>query len=199
MNDNTSSPDNYQSVQNNLKTIMQERGIPFLGYELILDDQIHRYSSRDSHPEEKDEWYIGSLFEDGKYSITFASYRIPESKTTYQSFNPQAFPELQERMNEIYRKIDEDKQKIEKEQIPKAKAKWESLLHYAEHPYLTKKKIKPHGVRVGGKFLYVPLYDIDGNFKTLQSIPETGKKLFFKGIGVKGLLHIVGNPMAIRS
>ena len=69
-----------------------------------------------------------------------------------------------------------------------------------DHPYLNKKRIKPHGLRVGrNNTLIVPIYD---EFKTrvnLQFISETGGKMFLSGGKKKGCFSIIRNAPTANS
>lgn len=65
------------------------------------------------------------------------------------------------------------------------------------HPYLVRKGIPPtpelRQTRNGA--LVVPFFSAQGNFKTLQYIPETGDKLLFKDAPKKGNFLVVGGPL----
>ena len=71
----------------------------------------------------------------------------------------------------------------------------------ARHPYIVRKGITAHGVRVGADgWLLVPMQNADGELRNMQRIapepPADGVpgKLFCKGGQVTGLLHLLGNP-----
>ena len=65
------------------------------------------------------------------------------------------------------------------------------------HPYLVRKGIPPtpeiRQTRNGA--LVVPFFSAQGNFKTLQYIPETGDKLLFKDAPKQGNYLVVGGPL----
>ncbi len=78
----------------------------------------------------------------------------------------------------------------------KARLIWRSCKPVIEHPYLTHKQIKPHGVRVQGDRLVVPL-SIDAHIQSLQFINDNSK-IFLKGGRVKGCYYPIGkltNPL----
>lgn len=57
----------------------------------------------------------------------------------------------------------------------------------ADHPYLKRKGIKPHGVHVSKYgWLLVPLYDLNDELVNLQYIADDGHKWFLKGGRAKG-------------
>lgn len=64
---------------------------------------------------------------------------------------------------------------------------------FTEHQYLTAKNVPSvQGLRVAEGKLLVPLYDIDGNFKSLQYIFPDGKKLFASGTSTSGAFFTIG-------
>ncbi len=56
----------------------------------------------------------------------------------------------------------------------------------AEHPYLARKRIQPHGTRTLYGCLVVPLCDADGNVHSMQFIDADGEKRFLKGGAKRG-------------
>lgn len=70
----------------------------------------------------------------------------------------------------------------------------------AAHPYLQRKGVGAHGVRLAPDgWLLVPLRDAAGELRNLQRIapakPSSGPdKLFLRGGQVSGLLHLIGAP-----
>jgi putative DNA primase/helicase len=65
------------------------------------------------------------------------------------------------------------------------------------HPYLVRKGIPstPELRQTRNGALVVPFFSAQGNFKTLQYIPETGDKLLFKDAPKKGNFLVVGGPL----
>lgn len=62
-----------------------------------------------------------------------------------------------------------------------------------EHPYLVRKGIDPHGVRVTGDGrLMVPLYTPEGNLASIQYIDADGGKLYHAGGQTGGCFWMVG-------
>lgn len=63
------------------------------------------------------------------------------------------------------------------------------------HPYLVKKGVKPHGLRVlPDGLLLVPLRDSSGRLSSLQTIGPDGSKRFLPGGRVQGCYWSVGKP-----
>lgn len=74
---------------------------------------------------------------------------------------------------------------------------WSNGAHAdASHPYLVKKGVQPHGVRITGDGrLMVPLFS-DGELASLQYITADGDKRFHTGGKVAGCCYSVGEPTA---
>ncbi len=92
----------------------------------------------------------------------------------------------------------------EHEQAAKeAQDKWNASKAISKHPYLTKKNVKAcERLRVSGSELLVPVYDLDGNVRTLQFISPDGSKRFLKGGAKHGHFFFIseiedGEPLAI--
>jgi putative DNA primase/helicase len=62
-----------------------------------------------------------------------------------------------------------------------------------QHPYLIRKKIDPHGAKLGrGNSLIIPLYNAAGKLVNLQFISEDGGKRFLSGGQKKGCFFTLG-------
>lgn len=60
-----------------------------------------------------------------------------------------------------------------------------------DHPYLVRKRIKPNGTLVMGSDLLLPIYDMDGNVISTQTIAPDGEKTFRTGCSAKGM-YVIG-------
>lgn len=63
----------------------------------------------------------------------------------------------------------------------------------SDFTYLTRKKIKPHGVRLHDGNLIVPLRDTEGTTHSLQTISPDGEKRFLSGGRVAGCYFAIGD------
>ena len=64
-----------------------------------------------------------------------------------------------------------------------------------DHPYLVRKRVKPHGIRtVNDLLIIIPMYDTEGVLQCLQLIAPKGKKGFMHGGKVSGHYFIIGTP-----
>ncbi len=63
-----------------------------------------------------------------------------------------------------------------------------------EHPYLNKKRVIPHDLRISrSNTLVVPIYDETKTLVNLQFISETGGKMFLSGGKKKACFAVIGN------
>ncbi len=72
-----------------------------------------------------------------------------------------------------------------------ARSIWTESVPATEHPYLTRKQVHPHGIRVQGDQLVVPL-TIDTHIYSLQFITDDFKK-FMTGGRIKGCYYPIGS------
>ncbi len=90
------------------------------------------------------------------------------------------------------------KLKMHIESRAEAQALWRNATPTIGHPYLTKKGIQPHGLRVSGDVLLVPMVDFNGEIWSVQRIYPDGSKWFFGGGRVKGLAYtLIGNDIYV--
>ena len=64
----------------------------------------------------------------------------------------------------------------------------------ADHPYLTAKGIEPHGARIEGDRLLVPIRNAAGDIRSLQRIDGEGNKRFHPGGEISGNYYAIGQP-----
>lgn len=75
-----------------------------------------------------------------------------------------------------------------------AAALWSQADAATAHVYLTRKGVQPHGVKVFGDKLLIPMRDTAGKLHSLQTIMPEGDKRFHPGGRVKGCYHSIGKP-----
>lgn len=74
---------------------------------------------------------------------------------------------------------------------------WNSALPYAGHPYLERKGVQPHGTRLHGERIVVPLRDAGGQLHSLEFISADGTKRFLRGSRMRGCYFVVGEPAEV--
>lgn len=82
-------------------------------------------------------------------------------------------------------------EKLYSEAAKAAQKTWADAKECDDHPYLTKKGIKSHGLRQLNGLLIVPMY-YEGNLCSYQSIGADGEKLFLSGARKKGSFFKIG-------
>lgn len=114
---------------------------------------------------------------------------------TWQAERPRN-PEAYRRQRDAIRKAQEEAQRIRQEEqtaaAGKARELWDrSFPADDEHPYLKKKNVKSHGLKIDGADLLVPIYD-GVELISIQSITPDGSKYFLKNSRTGGGYHIIG-------
>jgi phage/plasmid primase-like uncharacterized protein len=168
--------------------------------EILMDGKIHRFrSGTKGSPGHGDKpgWYL--VFGDGIPAGRFGCWRAG-IEVTWRADVGRKLTEFEEmaharRINEskVLREAAQERQhQVASETVEKI---WLSGgAAHPDHPYLKRKGIQTHGVRITGDGrLMVPLYDADGTLSTLQYIDEDGGKLYHPGGQTGGKFWMVGS------
>ena len=75
-----------------------------------------------------------------------------------------------------------------------ARTRWAAAKPCTHHDYPTLKGIQPHGARIEGDKLLIPMRDTAGTVHSLQTIAPDGTKMFMSGGRVKGCYFGIGKP-----
>ncbi|MFA5643879.1 MAG: AAA family ATPase [Candidatus Paceibacterota bacterium] len=153
---------------------------------IVTDSSIHRYGKK------KENWYVffwssnnpggaAGNWQSGK-TITW-SYRTDLTKEEQDIHNKQ--------MAKMSKLRDDERKRIATEVREEVQKVWNESKEVESHPYLTKKNIKPHGVRLYRGSIIVPMRDIHGNLHSLQRITATGEKFNWAGGAVSGYFHTI--------
>ncbi len=178
---------NSWDTQEVFKKAMLDKGIHFKG-EVIADGVIHRFSvGQKGH---KDGWYVfyglAGAFGDWSRDI-HEKWNV--SNTIVPGLDKETF---YEQVNKAKEAAEEEKHQKYEETAKFALEKWQSLSEAGESPYLTRKQIKPIGIRFNKGFLVIPLRDTSGKLWSLQWIAPNGTKRFLPGGRKKGCFHYMG-------
>lgn len=151
--------------------------------EIQIDGEIHRFGQN------KSGWYIifpGEIpcgrFGDWRQDIDQTWCGVPEKQL-----------DLME-MAILERKIEEarEQRRVYREELAvmaatKAKAEFEAAgAAPSDHPYLTLKKVKAHGLKETCGYLVAPIYDRKGEIVSLQTINQDGRKSFLVDSSISG-------------
>ena len=105
----------------------------------------------------------------------------------------EATPEQKARRNEVNLQVEQDRLSLESNEAIRSRALWERALPAdPDHPYLVRKRVRPHGLRQQVNNLIVPLLDVDGVLWNVQRIFPDGQKLFRAG-RARGLYSPIGD------
>lgn len=160
---------------------------------IFLDGTIHRFTVDNS----KDAgWYIG--YNDNIPAGSFGNWKTSEVYTWKANIGRELTTAERMAQSRLLAKIKE-KREIElakKHEIAKNNVEiiWENAgLASDEHPYLKRKGVKAHGLRITGDGrLIAPLFDKEGKISSIQYIDGKGQKQFQKDGTVKECFLTLG-------
>lgn len=166
--------------------------------QVVGDGALHRCRSDGDKGTEKSGWYV--LFLDHVPSGAYGDWRSGETG----SWCARAEHELTVPEREALRtRVAEARQKRDAElerRHQAAERRAQQLLEAStpappDHPYLTRKGVKSHGLAVDeqGRLL-VPMADETGIVRSIQIIDQDGTKRFLTGGRVRGCFYKLGQP-----
>jgi len=161
-----------------------------------FDGEIQRFRSDEQSG--KNGWY--SVHLDGVPAGAFGCWRACISHKWRADIGRELTPEESRKVQAAMEKSKEIRERELKRRRQETKieiaAIWEQGIEAnGDHPYLKKKKVKAHGVKVNNDGrLMVPLYDESYQLSSLQYIDENGGKLYHHGGRVSGCYFTIGMP-----
>lgn len=161
--------------------------------EIIADGQLHRFSTNGQSSDGAG-WYV--LYLDGTPSGAFGCWRAGLSQTwasrSDDTMGPAEREELRRRLEAIQHQREQARAEDRRRAAERAREVWEAA-HAApeDHPYLVRKDVDPHGIRVHEGLLVVPVRSIDGQLRSLQTIAADGTKRFMRGGEVAGGMYLL--------
>ncbi len=158
------------------------------------DGKLRRFSSNGKKGHDSG-WYV--LHGDGIPAGCFGDWRIgltqPWRADIGRVLSPQEEAAYQTRIEAMRREREAEEIRRHEEARRQAEAIWQAAKPVSDHPYLTRKSVKSHGLRVHEGKLMVPMHDA-GVIHSLQTIGPNGDKLFLPGGRVKGCYFSIGKP-----
>ena len=161
------------------------------------DGTLHRYSTNGKRTDQSG-WYV--LHDDGDVPAgSFGCWRAGVSSTwcskDVSSLSPAQQRAHQQRMKAIAQQREADKAQRQHDAATAAAQRWEAAQPApADHPYLVRKGIQPHGIKAEGEALLIPLRDAATTLHSLQAIGPEGDKRFQPGGRIKGCYFGIGKP-----
>ncbi|MFC1542915.1 DUF3631 domain-containing protein [Candidatus Neomarinimicrobiota bacterium] len=167
---------------------------------IVADGKLRRFHVEGDAPGSKNGW--GIAFPDGVPAGAFGSWRTGVSETWSAIETSKLSPQDREtfacQIKAAQVERDREEKRINKKASLRAQQLWDNAEPAPDsHPYLEKKQIKPHGLRVHNGSLVVPLRDTAGVIHSLQYIAKDGTKRFLTGGRVSGCYYSIGKPNGI--
>jgi len=179
---------------------MQLRGL-IPPVDLVADGKLHRCNV-EGRGGESDGAYLLHLdgypaggFENHKDGHAWENWRMDQGR----AMSPDEEQAHRAHVEAMRKERDNEDRMRKAEARARAKKIWESGPPCIEHPYLTKKGIKPYKVRLApvgyhqGEII-VPVRDKEGTLHSIQFISGDGEKLFLSGGRKKGCYYSIGTP-----
>lgn len=164
------------------------------------DGALHRYSTNGKRSDHSG-WYV--LHDDSDVPAgAFGCWRAGVSQTwcsrDVNTLTPAQRSAHQQRMQTIAQQREADKAERQQDAAATAARRWEAATPApADHPYLARKGIKPHGIKAEGEALLISLRDASTTLHSLQAIGPEGDKRFQPGGRIKGCYFGIGKPKGL--
>ncbi len=160
------------------------------------DGNLHRFSTNGKRKDDAG-WYV--LYADGIPAGHFGDFRSglsqPWSANIGHDLSKTELAAHRELVIAIQIEKQADDELRRGEAAKKAAAIWDaSEPASADHPYLVRKGVGAHGLRVSREALVVPVRDISSKLMSLQFIDMDGNKRFMKDGKIEAGLFMIGSP-----
>ncbi len=167
---------------------------------IIADGRLHRIHIEGDKRESKNGWYC--FHDDGLPAGAFGSWKTGESHTWCAKPERTLTPDEREANQKRYAKARRERDAQQQREYERARRKAAVIWKAAkpapdDHPYLARKGIKAHGVKLYEGRLVIPARDANSILHTLQFIDGEGKKLFLSGGRKRGSYFGIGKPCPI--
>ncbi len=183
-----------QDTLDAFSTAMHEAGM-IVNEPLIADGLLHRCHVEGDKPGSKNGAYC--LHMDGLPSGYFEHWKTGIKSTWCQS--GKRYPmtmAMRQQIEQARQQRQSEQQQAHRLAAEKARFVWgrgNPIMTQSEHPYLIKKQVQPHGLRmVRDGVLMVPLFNEVADIVNMQFIDAEGNKQFLSGGQKKGRFSTVG-------
>lgn len=168
--------------------------------QIHIDGKIHRFRSgttgKGGHTD-KPGWYVAypEGIPAGRFGCWRAGIELSWKANVGRDYSPAEEMMFARRMAEAAAQRDAERAKMQQSAANTAISIWENCVGAsADHPYLLRKGVQPHGARVTGDGrLVLPLYSNDGELTSLQYISHDGAKMYHPGGKTGGCFWMVGS------
>lgn len=165
--------------------------------DIRMDGKIHRFHTGTGKKTEKSGWYVlyggdipAGAFGDWRDGDCYQTWRAEVSREVSLSEEQ----DIRERIKQAREAREAEALKVQGAAMDAARSIWEGAPDAPEdHPYLTKKGVKPHDIKVtvGDGRLIIPVYNSTGELVSLQYIDKEGNKQFHPGGKVSGCFYMI--------
>lgn len=184
-------------IEAEFKTALDKAGLSTKD-KIIADGKLHRIRVEGDKPGSKNGWYV--LFEEGVPAGSFGSCKTGDKSTwcakADRDLTLAQREENRRRMIEARAAREAEEQARRNAARDKAFSIWKASTPASDtHPYLVKKGVGNHGLRLHKTSLVIPMRDSAGNLHSLQFIDDDGNKRFLSGGRKKGCYYLMGLPV----
>ncbi len=183
--------------QQSLQIAMQNVGLECSN--MVSDGKLHRFDVPGDRPKSGNGWYV---YYDGEIqAAAFGSWKT-EAKHKWcshsqEDFTPEQKAAYKKQMEAARRQREAEQAKVEAECREWCAKAWAAAPPaHDDHPYLQRKGVKSHGLRIYKGSLMVPVRAlVGGALVGVQFIYPDGTKKFKSGTAKAGAMHMIGKPI----
>lgn len=153
--------------------------------QIIGDGKLHRFHVEGDSRGKLNGWYV--LHIDERPAGSFGSWKTNQSETWTANIQTKLTAkqkqELEKRISEQRKIRDEEEKRIQEQAAARASEIWQQsqpALDF-DHPYLERKSINAHSIRISRGNLVIPIRDQTGKLWSLQFIKPDGEKRYLSG------------------
>lgn len=214
------APDAIQNVQDSFGEALRAAGLQLAGAP-IMDGKLHRVRVEGNSGSGRDGAYVGHL--DGQPSGFIQNHKTGLKTNWTASHSPlTSVDRAAIAAGIVARRLARDREMENQHKLAAENAAriWDAAAPCESHPYLTRKAIQPHGIRVAtaetiqiadtlyrsetgerdhnfrAGDLIVPAYGSNGDLATFQAIRANGRKGFAKGGRLVGASYVIGDTQS---
>lgn len=184
-------------LEANFKNALEKVGLSTRD-KIIPDGKLHRFYVQGDRAGSQNGWYI--LYGDSLPSGAFGCWKRGVAHTwcakTENAMTQAERREFSDAVKRAQQARETEETQRRKEARDKALSIWKAARPaLSDHPYLVKKGVGNHGLRLHRDTLVIPMRDSAGNLHSLQFIDGEGNKRFLSGGRKKGCYFPIGKPL----
>lgn len=187
------SPPTAKPIDDQIRDAMFQAGVTPPD-RIILDGNLHRFAtgSKGQGGHDKPGWYV--FYPDGVCAGAFGDWRSGVSQNFRAEVGRELTPQEQMAVMRRQREAREARDAKAAQAAETVDVIWSQAGAASDdHPYLARKKVKAHGLRITGDGrLMAPLFDEAGALSSLQYIDADGNKLYHAGGTTGGRYWTIG-------